>query len=157
MSRRHRAGKRKVPPDPKYHSVMVTKFVNKLMLNGKKSLARRIFYEAIEAFAKEVNEDNPVIALETALEHAMPLLEVKSRRLGGATYQVPMEIPSERRLSMAVGWIIRHARKKVGRNMREGLTMEFVDCFRNQGATIKTKEDTHRMAEANKAFAHYKW
>ena len=157
MSRRHRATKRTIQPDIVYNSETLSKFINKLMLNGKKSLARKIIYEALDRFAKKVNSDDPLAAFEQALENAMPTLEVKSRRIGGATYQVPIEIPANRRSSMAMKWIILNARQKVGRNMTEGLAMELADCYTNQGATIKKKDDTHRMAEANKAFAHYKW
>lgn len=157
MSRRRRAEKREIEPEPKYNSVLLTKFINKVMLDGKKSLARSIVYEAIEKFAQKVKSENPLEAFEQALENAKPTLEVKSRRIGGATYQVPLEIPADRRVAMAMSWIIRFSREKVGRSMVEGLSSELVDCFQNQGATIKKKDDTHRMAEANRAFAHYKW
>lgn len=157
MSRRHSAEKRKIAPDPLYKSFMVAKFVNCLMLSGKKSTARRIVYNAIAKFAEKVKANNPLEAFEQALENAKPSLEVKSRRIGGATYQVPIEIAPERRASMAMRWIIMHSRAKAGRSMEEGLAMELADCFQNQGSTIKKKDDTHRMAEANRAFAHYKW
>jgi len=127
------------------------------MLHGKKALATRIVYSALDEFAKKVKAEDPVIAFDQAMENAMPTLEVKSRRIGGATYQVPIEIPPERRASMAMKWIISNARAKPGRNMVDGLAMELADCFNNQGSTVKKKDDTHRMAEANKAFAHYKW
>lgn len=127
------------------------------MLGGKKSLARRIIYEAIEKFAIKVKAENAYEAFEQALENAKPTLEVKSRRIGGATYQVPIEISPDRRTAMAMRWIIRYSREKVGRSMVEGLSSELADCFQNQGATIKKKDDTHRMAEANRAYAHYKW
>jgi small subunit ribosomal protein S7 len=135
----------------------LAKFINKLMLHGKKSLARTIIYNALEKFAGRVKTDNPLDAFEQALENSKPSLEVKTRRIGGANYQVPVEIPSERRTAMAMQWIIANARAKPGRSMEEGLANELTDCFNNQGATIKKKDDTHRMAEANKAFAHYKW
>lgn len=157
MSRRRRATKRKAQPDPVYNSVTITKFINKIMLHGKKSLAEKIVYGAIEQFAKKVSAEDPLTGFEQAMENAMPTLEVKSRRIGGATYQVPIEIAPERRSSMAMKWIILNARNKVGRSMIDGLAMELADCYNNQGATIKKKDDTHRMAEANKAFAHYKW
>lgn len=157
MSRRRRAERRNIAPDPVYGSVVLEKFINKLMQHGKKSTARQIVYSALIAFAKKINFDNPLEAFEQALENAKPALEVKSRRIGGATYQVPIEIPSARRTSMAMRWIILHSRGKVGRSMEAGLISELVDCFNNQGTTIKKKDDTHRMAEANKAFAHYKW
>lgn len=157
MSRRRRAEKRPTEPDPLYGSTVLTKFINKLMMHGKKSTARSIVYDALTQLSKKVSIEDPVEAFESALENAKPSLEVKSRRIGGATYQVPVEIPQERRTSMAMKWIIDNARSKVGRSMSEGLAMELTDCFNNQGSTIKKKDDTHRMAEANKAFAHYKW
>lgn len=157
MSRRRRAEKREIEPDPFYGSHVLAKFINKVMEMGKKSTARRIVYNALEKFAKRVKSDNPLEVFEQALENAKPALEVKSRRIGGATYQVPIEIPSNRRTSMAMRWIIGHSRGKSGRSMEEALASELTDCYNNQGTTIKKKDDTHRMAEANKAFAHYKW
>ena len=157
MSRRHRAQKRKLQTDFKYNNEDVTRFINRVMMSGKKSVAQRIVYGAIEKFAEKINSENHMEAFEQALENAKPHLEVKSRRIGGATYQVPMEISPERRASMAMKWIITHSRARVGRNMEDSLVLELVDCYNNQGTTIKKKEDTHRMAEANKAFAHYKW
>lgn len=157
MSRRRRAVKRKVDPDPLYNSEVITKFINKVMIGGKKSTARTIVYGAIEKFTQRVKAENPLVAFEQALENAKPTLEVKSRRIGGATYQVPIEIPADRRTSMAMGWIIQYSREKAGRSMTEGLASELADCYQNQGATIKKKDDTHRMAESNRAFAHYKW
>ncbi len=157
MSRRRRAEKRSIDPDPIYQSTTVAKFVNKLMYGGKKSTARAIVYEALQKFAEKIKAENPLNAFEMALENAKPSLEVKSRRIGGATYQVPVEIPSDRRMAMAMQWIISFARTKPGRSMVEGLSTELVDCYNNQGATVKKKDETHRMAEANKAFAHYKW
>jgi small subunit ribosomal protein S7 len=157
MSRRRRAVKREIAPDPIYGSTVLAKFINKVMERGKKSLARRIVYNALEKFSAKVKAENPLEAFEQALENAKPSLEVKSRRIGGATYQVPIEIPQARRTSMAMRWIILYSSTKSGRSMEEGLAGELADCFNNQGATIKKKDDTHRMAEANKAFAHYKW
>jgi small subunit ribosomal protein S7 len=157
MSRRRRAFKRPTEPDPLYKSILISKFINKLMMNGKKSLARSIVYNALDQFAKKAKAENPLELFEQALKKAEPALEVKSRRIGGATYQVPVEISPERRSHLAMKWIIQHARAKPGRSMEEGLTLELLDCLNNQGATIKKKDDTHRMAESNKAFAHYKW
>lgn len=157
MSRRRRALKRDIAPDPIFGSTTLAKFINKVMEQGKKSVARRIVYNALDKFSQRVKHESPLEAFELALENAKPALEVKSRRIGGATYQVPIEIPPNRRLSMAMGWIINHARNKTGRSMEEGLSSELADCYNNQGTTIKKKDDTHRMAEANKAFAHYKW
>ncbi len=157
MSRRRRAEKRKIISDPVYNSNVVEKFINKIMFDGKKSTSRKIVYDALEKFAERVKAENPLDAFEQALENAKPALEVKSRRIGGATYQVPVEIASDRRASLAMNWIILHARTKPGRSMIDGLAMELSDCFNNQGSTIKKKDDMHRMAEANRAFAHYKW
>ncbi len=157
MSRRRRAVKRNIEPDPVYNSLVLAKFINKVMQAGKKSTARTIIYNALEKFAKKIKAEDPLTAFELALENAKPSLEVKSRRIGGATYQVPVEIPTDRRISMAMGWIIEHSRKKAGRSMEDGLASELIDCYQNQGTTIKKKDDVHRMAEANKAFAHYKW
>lgn len=157
MSRRHSAEKRQIEPDPLYGSVVLAKFINKVMERGKKSVARSLVYNAIEKFAKRVKSDSPLEVFEQALENAKPALEVKSRRIGGATYQVPIEIPTNRRTSMAMRWIIAHSRNKPGRSMEDALAAELADCFNNQGTTIKKKDDTHRMAEANKAYAHYKW
>jgi small subunit ribosomal protein S7 len=125
------------------------------MLGGEKSKARRIVYAAIENFAKKIKAEDPIAAFEQALENVKPTLEVKSRRIGGATYQVPVEIPPDRRLSMAMKWIITFANEKAGKSMQEGLAMELADCYNNQGASVKKKDDIHKMAEANKAFAHY--
>ncbi len=157
MSRRRRATKRQTEPDPIYQSVTLAKFINKLMLGGKKAVARNIVYRALDNFAQKVKTDNPLGAFEQALENSKPALEVKTRRIGGANYQVPVEIPTDRRTAMAMQWIIMHSRAKPGRAMEEALASELVDCYNNQGSTIKKKDDTHRMAEANRAFAHYKW
>jgi small subunit ribosomal protein S7 len=127
------------------------------MYSCKKSIARQIVYDAIDTFAKKINAEDELAAFEQALENAKPSLEVKSRRIGGATYQVPVEIAAERRTSLAMKWIIDFSRAKPGKSMTDGLAMELSDCYQNQGSSIKKKDDTHRMAEANKAFAHYKW
>jgi small subunit ribosomal protein S7 len=157
MSRRRRAFKRKTEPDPVYQSALLSKFINKLMYGGKKSVARNIVYRALEKFSERIKAENTLDAFEQAIENARPSLEVKTRRIGGANYQVPVEIPSDRRTAMAMQWIIAHSRGKPGRSMEESLSSELVDCYNNQGTTIKKKDDTHRMAEANKAFAHYKF
>jgi small subunit ribosomal protein S7 len=157
MSRRRRATKREIDVDPLYHSYVLAKFINKMMLSGKKSTARSIVYGALDKFSKRIKSEDPLAAFEQALENAKPALEVKSRRIGGATYQVPVEIAPDRRVSMAMKWIITHSREKAGRSMEDGLANELADCYQNQGTTIKKKDDTHRMAEANRAFAHYKW
>jgi small subunit ribosomal protein S7 len=157
MSRRRRATKRQIDPDPIYKSIVVAKFVNKIMNSGRKATARKIVYNAMEKFSKRVKAEDALAAFEQALENAKPTLEVKSRRIGGATYQVPVEIAPERRTAMAMQWIINFSRDKAGRSMEDGLESELADCYQSQGSTIKKKDDTHRMAEANKAFAHYKW
>ena len=157
MSRRRKAEKRKINADPLYKSTLLEKFINKLMLNGKKSPARKIVYDSLKKLSEKVKIENPIEAFEQALENAKPSLEVKSRRLGGATYQVPIEIAADRKVSLAMRWIINNARNKAGRSMLDGLVTELSDCFNKQGATIKKKDDMHKMAEANKAFAHYKW
>ena len=157
MSRRRCAEKRTIEPDAVYKSTLVTKFINKIMLAGKKSVACKIVYNALEELAKKVQSDRPLEAFEQAMDNAKPSLEVKSRRIGGATYQVPIEIAPNRRTSLAMGWIIKHSRAKPGKAMEVALAAELADCYNNHGTTIKKKDDTHRMAEANKAFAHYKW
>jgi len=157
MSRRRRAVKREITPDPVYGSTVLTKFINKVMLQGKKSTARSIVYSALIKFAQRIKADDPLAAFEQALENAKPSLEVKSRRIGGATYQVPIEIPANRRQSMAMGWIITFSRGKPGQSMEDALAHELASCYNNEGATIQKKDNTHKMAEANKAFAHYKW
>lgn len=157
MSRRHRAEKREIEADPVHDSVLLAKFINRLMIDGKKALARKIVYGALERLAKRLGAENALETFEVAINNARPSVEVKSRRIGGATYQVPIEIPQDRGLAMAMKWIIAHSRAKPGRSMIDALSMELVDCYNNQGTTIKKKDDTHRMAEANKAFAHFKW
>jgi small subunit ribosomal protein S7 len=157
MARRRRAEKREIEPDPIYGSILLAKFINKIMLAGKKSIARDIVYGALTKVAQKLNSDQPLELFEQALNNARPLVEVKSRRIGGATYQVPVEIALERSIAMAMRWIINHSRDRTGKPMVEKLAQELTDCCNKQGTTIKKKDDTHRMAEANKAFAHYKW
>ena len=137
MSRRRRSFKRRNVPDPIYQSITLSKFINKIMIGGKKSVAQKIVYTALEEFAGKVKTDSPLEAFEQALENAKPSLEVKTRRIGGANYQVPVEIPSDRRAAMAMQWIITNSRSKPGRTMAESLASELTDCFNNQGATIK--------------------
>jgi small subunit ribosomal protein S7 len=157
MSRRHRATEKEIAPDEKYGNLEIAKFITKVMQDGKKSIARKIVYDAIEKFTQKVASDNPVEAFERALENAKPQVEVKSRRIGGATYQVPVEVAPIRKRSLAMKWIIGYAKAKPGRNMTDALAQELEDCYKVQGSTIKKRDDVHRMAEANKAFAHYKW
>ena len=156
MSRRSQAEKRETPPDPRFQSPTVTKFINNLMLDGKKSVAERIFYTAIEILEKRSGTSG-LEAFEQALNNAKPALEVKSRRVGGATYQVPIEVRPDRRTALATRWLIGFARARSEKSMAERLAGEFLAASRGEGSTIKKKEDTHRMAEANKAFAHYRW
>jgi len=156
MSRRARATKRETRPDAKYHSVIVAKIINKIMMNGKKRTAETIVYDALQLLEKQVSKD-PVTALEQAIKNATPLLMVKPRRVGGATYQVPVEVPPDRGLFVAIRWILKSARDRKGKAMPERLAAELIDVWQGQGSTIKRREDAHKMAEANRAFAHYKW
>lgn len=156
MPRRARVVPRDVPPDPKYGSKSLAKFINKVMVGGKKSLAERIVYVALDRVEQGAHQ-NPLDVFEQAMRNATPVLEVKPRRVGGATYQVPVEIRGDRRISLAMRWLIDSARKRPGRSMSEKLSAEILDASRGQGATVKRREDVHRMAEANKAFAHYRW
>ena len=156
MSRRSRAEKRETPPDPKFESRLVTKFINNLMVDGKKSKAEKIFYDAVDIMEERSGESG-VEVFETALNNAKPALEVKSRRVGGATYQVPIEVRPERRTALASRWLIGFARSRSEKSMAERLAGELLAASRGEGSTIKKKDDTHRMAEANKAFAHYRW
>ncbi len=148
--------KRIPPPDAKYNSIMVAKFINRLMLRGQKATAERIVYNALQLTAQQVNS-GPGEALERAIKNAAPLLMVKSRRVGGATYQVPMEVGEERGRALAMRWLIASARARSGKSMEEKLASEFIDAVNGRGAAIKKRDDLHKMAEANKAFAHYRW
>jgi len=156
MSRCARAERRETPGDPRYESPAVTKFVNCLMLDGKKSLAEQIFYTALD-IAEQRSGQSGINIFQQALTNAKPALEVKSRRVGGATYQVPIEVRPERRSALAIRWLIDFARKRSEKSMAERLAAELLAASRGEGGTIKKKDDTHRMAEANKAFAHYRW
>ena len=156
MSRRSRAEKRETPPDPRFESRTVTKFINNLMRDGKKSVAEKIFYDAVDILEQRTGQSG-VQLFEQALTNTKPTLEVKSRRVGGATYQVPIEVRPERRAALAMRWLISYARKRSEKSMSERLAAELLAASRGEGTTIKKKDDTHRMAEANKAFAHYRW
>jgi len=156
MPRRARAIKRGILPDAKYHNVTVARLINKVMRCGKKSLAEHITYEALQLIEQQESRD-PVTILEQAVKNATPLLEVKPRRVGGATYQVPVEVRPDRSLSLALRWLINSARARAGKSMAEKLAAELSDAAKGQGATIKKRDDTHKMAEANRAFAHYRW
>jgi small subunit ribosomal protein S7 len=156
MPRRARVIKREMPPDPRYGSKTLSRFMNKLMLNGKKSLAERIVYTALDS-VERTSRRSPIEVFDTALRNATPLLEVKPRRVGGATYQVPVEIKGDRKTSLAMRWLIASARGRGGKSMSEKLASELLDASNNTGATIRKRDETHRMAEANKAFSHYRW
>jgi small subunit ribosomal protein S7 len=156
MPRRAKVQRREILPDPKYGSELVTRFVNKVMERGKKGIAERIVYDAFEIVEERMGR-NALEIFQGALHNATPIIEVKPRRVGGATYQVPVQIEGSRRLSLAIRWMLAAARARNGRTMSEKLAAELMDAFNNTGAIIKRREDTHRMAEANKAFAHYRW
>jgi small subunit ribosomal protein S7 len=156
MARRGRAERREISPDGKYHSRSLQGFINKMMIGGKKSTAERIVYEALTRVEEQAGR--PAIDIfDQALRNATPAVEVKPRRVGGATYQVPVDIRAERRSSLAMRWLVRSARARRGRSMAEKLAGELMDASTGQGATVKRREDTHRMAEANRAFVHYRW
>ncbi len=156
MPRRAKVDRRVVLPDAKYNNRNVTRFIGKLMLNGKRSLAERIMYDTLELIEQR-QKRNPIEVFEQALRNATPTLEVKPRRVGGSTYQVPVEIRGERRTALAMRWLIRYARERKGKPMYERLAAEIMDAAAGQGATIKRREETHKMADSNRAFAHYRW
>jgi len=156
MSRRKLFLKRKIEPDPIFHNPLIGKFINGLIRKGKKSLAQKIFYSALDIIKEKTNKDSHDI-LRKAIENVRPSLEVKSRRVGGATYQVPIEVRENRGSGLAIRWIIRTAKQKKGALMAQRLALELIDASNNTGGAVKKKEDTHKMAEANRAFAHYKW
>jgi small subunit ribosomal protein S7 len=157
MSRRHRAEKRATTPDIRYNSTLVAHLINVIMKCGKKSLSQRVVYGAFEKVSEKLQKGDPVDLLIGALENARPRLEVKSRRVGGATYQVPIEISYERQESLALRWIVDAANGRKGQPMQEALAAEIVDAYNNTGSVVKKKEDTHKMAQANRAFAHLRW
>lgn len=156
MPRRGQVPKRQIPPDPVYGSTLIAELINRVMMSGKKSLAEKIVYGALQKIAEKTGGD-PVETFEKALKNVMPVLEVRPRRVGGATYQVPMEVRPERRKALALRWIVTNARERGEKTMIEKLAAELMDAANNTGASIKKKEDMHKMAEANKAFAHYRW
>ncbi len=156
MSRRHRAEKREIIPDAKFGDTVISKFMNSVMYAGKKSVAEGIVYGALDQVERRVRQD-PVAVFHTALENVMPQLEVRSRRVGGATYQVPVEVRMERRQALAIRWLITAARGRNERTMVDRLSGELMDAANNRGNAVKKREDTHRMAEANRAFSHYRW
>ncbi|MDD9802058.1 MAG: 30S ribosomal protein S7 [Deltaproteobacteria bacterium] len=156
MPRRREVPKREIRPDPKFGDRMVTRFVNIVMLDGKKSVAERILYGAFDEIESKTRND-PLAMFRRALDNVRPRVEVKSRRVGGATYQVPVEVRPERASSLAMRWLVRSARSRAGKNMRDKLAGELIDAANERGEAVKKREDTHRMAEANKAFSHYRW
>ncbi len=156
MSRRHRAEKREIIPDPKFGDLIVSKFMNSLMKDGKKAAAERIVYGAFDMVQDRVKQD-PVVVFHQALENIRPSVEVRSRRVGGATYQVPVEVRSERQQALAIRWLIESSRKRGENTMVERLSGELLDAMNGRGQAVKKREDTHRMAEANRAFSHYRW
>jgi len=156
MSRRHAAEKREILPDPKYGDLVVSKFTNNLMLDGKKSVAEKIVYGAFDLMAERGAAD-PLKTFHEAIDNVKPAVEVRSRRVGGATYQVPVEVRSDRRQALAIRWIVDLSRKRSENTMTERLSGELMDAANNRGAAVKKREDTHKMAEANKAFSHYRW
>ena len=156
MPRRKRPTKRQVLPDPKFKSILVTKFINGLLKSGKRSVAEKNFYNAIDIIADKSSAEGLTV-FEKAVENVKPVLEVRSRRVGGATYQVPVEIRSERRQALAIRWLINYANSRSEKTMAEKLAGELLMAYKNEGSSIKKREDTHKMAEANKAFAHFKW
>ena len=156
LPRKGNAPKREIIADPVYQSKLVAKFINALMLDGKRGLAEGIMYDALKISAERTGNDGLEV-LETAMKNVMPVLEVKSRRVGGATYQVPVEVRPERRVALALRWLVQYARARGEKTMVDRLAGELMDAASNQGGSVKKKEDTHRMAEANKAFAHYRW
>ncbi|MGH7806151.1 MAG: 30S ribosomal protein S7 [Candidatus Binatia bacterium] len=156
MPRKGPAVKREILPDPKYHERLVTKFVNSMMEDGKKSTAEAVLYGALDLIAQRAKED-PLGVFKRAIDNVKPVVEVRSRRVGGATYQVPVEVRPARRISLGMRWLVQHARSRGEKAMEERLAAEVLEAAANRGAAVKKKEDTHRMAEANKAFAHYRW
>jgi small subunit ribosomal protein S7 len=156
MPRKGEVGRRDVLPDPKYHDRLVTKFMNAMMFGGKKSLTERIFYGALDSIAEKTQED-PLGIFKRALDNVKPAVEVRSRRVGGATYQVPVEVRQPRRVALGMRWLVQSSRARHEKSMAERLANELLDAANNRGNAVKKKEDTHRMAEANNAFAHYRW
>lgn len=157
MPRKKILDRRPVSPDPRFNSVLVAKFTNCLMCEGKKTVARRLFYDAMDIIQTRVSDQDPLVVFEEAMENVRPKVEVKSRRVGGATYQVPVEVRPERRNALAIRWIINFSKGRSGQTMSDKLAAELLDAYNNRGAAVKKKDDTHKMAEANKAFAHYRW
>ena len=157
MAKKFTASSEQLKPDPTYNSKMVSKFINSLMWDGKKSVAQRVFYDALDIISKKIKDASPLEVFEKAVNNVKPLLEVRSKRVGGASYQVPMQVSSKRRQSLAFRWIMQSARSKKGKPMCERLASELMDAYNGHGGAMTTRENVHRMAEANKAFAHFAW
>lgn len=154
--RRRRAEKREISPDPKFNNVIVAKTINNIMKWGQKSIAEKIFYQSLEKIKEKMNED-PLKIFFKAIDNVKPTLELRARRVGGATYQIPVEVESDRRTSLAIKWIVKYARERKGMPMADRLALEIIDAYNNTGNAVKKKIDTHKMAEANRAFAHFRW
>jgi small subunit ribosomal protein S7 len=157
MARRKSAAKREILPDPMFNDVIVAKFVNKMMFDGKKAVSQRMFYGALDEIKGKVTEEEPMAVFKKAIENTKPQIEVRSRRVGGATYQVPVDVRPSRRLTLAMKWLIDYARERGEKDFAKRLAGEILDAYNNRGNAIKKREDVHRMAEANKAFSHYNW
>ena len=156
MPRRGNVSKREVLPDPVYNSTVITKLINQIMLDGEKSIAERIVYDALDTVREKSGKD-PLEVFDAAMKNIMPVLEVKARRVGGANYQVPVEVRADRRQTLGIRWLVTYTRKRSGKSMQEKLAAELMDAANNVGASVKKREDTHKMAESNRAFAHYRW
>ena len=156
MPRRREVRKREILPDPKYQDILVAKFINGIMRRGKKSVAERIFYRSLDLIEGKIHSD-PLKIFKQAMDNVKPLIEVRPRRVGGATYQVPVEVRPERKMALSIRWIIDFSKQRPEKTMEEKLSAELIDAANNRGSSVKKKEDTHKMAEANKAFAHYRW
>jgi len=157
MSRRRKAIRKDFVADPKFKSPLITQFVNNIIRRGKRRLAERVFYDALTIIGEKSGGQDPVVVFKKAVDNVKPVLEVKSRRIGGANYQVPIEVPSERRASLAIRWLITFAKERTEKNMAEKLANEFMQAAKNEGGAVRKKIDTHKMAEANRAFAHFRW
>jgi small subunit ribosomal protein S7 len=157
MPRKKLVAKKPIVPDPRFNSALISKFTNCLMQDGKKSLARHILYDALDIINERISDEEPLVVFEGAMENIRPRVEVKSRRVGGATYQVPIEVRPARRNALAIRWIIAFAQSRSGQTMSQKLAAELMDAYNGRGAAVKKRDDTHKMAEANKAFAHYRW
>lgn len=157
MPRRKIIAKKQIKPDARFNNVLVSKFINGIMLSGKKSIARKVFYGAMDIVESKITDADPMTVFEKAMDRVRPRVEVKSRRVGGATYQVPIEVRPERRNALAIRWLVDFSKKRSGKAMADKLAAELMDAYNDRGASVKKREDTHKMADANKAFAHYRW